>query len=97
MRSLIIEGARWDYESMSLADADPMQLYSLMPIIMFKPIQKKKAAAANIYQCPLYTYPDRVGSPTRASFQIYVELLSGAYDPGFWIKRGTAMLLSTAL
>eukprot|EP00392_Amoebophrya_sp_AT5.2_P008787 g8815.t1 len=96
VRSLIIEGGRWDYESMALADAEPMALYSLMPIIMFKPIVKKKAAGNDIYQCPLYAYPNRVGSPTRASFQIYVELKSGAYDPGFWIKRGTAMLLATA-
>ncbi|CAD7941177.1 unnamed protein product [Amoebophrya sp. A25] len=96
VRSLIIEGAKWDYENMSLADAEPMQLFSGMPIIMFKPVVKKKAAGGDIYQCPLYTYPDRVGSPTRASFQLYIELKSGAYDPGFWIKRGTAMLLSTA-
>ena len=62
-----------------------------------KPIQKKKAASETaIYQCPLYFYPVRAGAPTRPSFVIYVEVKTGAEAPGFWVKRGTAMLLCTA-
>jgi len=95
-RSMILEGARWDYESSCLADAEPMQLYGSVPIFLFKPIAKKKAADINaVYQCPLYYFPNRTGSPTRPSFQIWVEVKSGQYTPGFWVKRGTAFLLTT--
>lgn len=152
---------RWDYESMALADAEPMQLFSLVPIIMFKPITKKKVCTrcttirtahiifpphhlcttttsiiedlfcrqspslaifpcahpssllssrrahefsqvsaeqqASLYSCPVYYYPNRVGSPTRPSFVVWVDVKSGASTPAdFWIKRGSAMLLSTA-
>ena len=94
---MILEGARWNTEGVCLEDAEPMQLYAPVPIILFKPIQKKKAASETaIYQCPLYFYPVRAGAPTRPSFVIYVEVKTGAEAPGFWVKRGTAMLLCTA-
>lgn len=95
VKDIILEGARWDLESMTLADAEPMMLFAPMPVILFKPITKKKFGDG-YYQCPLYVYPNRNGSPTRPSFQIYVEVKSGIYDSGFWVKRGTAMLLATA-
>jgi dynein heavy chain len=91
-----LEGAKWNTEGSCLEDAEPMQLYASVPIILFKPIAKKKTASETaIYQCPLYFYPNRAGAPTRPSFMIWVEVKTGDETPGFWIKRGTAMLLCT--
>merc|ERR1712194_892311 len=98
-KDLILEGGKWDMDAMSLGDQDPMMLYSPVPVILFKPIAKKKqteSTSNTIYQCPVYVYPNRNGSPTRPSFVVWVEVKSGAQEPGFWIKRGTAMLLATA-
>jgi len=96
VKSMLLEGATWDTENAALQDAEPMQLYSAFPILLFKPIQKKKAAGDSIYQCPLYMYPVRTGTRERPSFVVWVELKSGEFTPSFWIKRGTAMLLATA-
>lgn len=97
IRGLILEGAKWNIEGGHLEDAEPMQLFGSVPIILFKPMAKKKSAdVTTVYQCPMYYYPNRTGAPTRPSFQIWVEVKTGEYPPGFWVKRGTAFLLTTA-
>jgi dynein heavy chain, axonemal len=100
IKSLIIEGAQWDYEIMGLADAEPMMLYSQMPVIYFRPMARRKGAGGSTdksYECPIYMYPVRSGSRERPSFVIWVDLKSGEHTGGFWIKRGTAMLLGTGM
>jgi dynein heavy chain len=96
---MLLENAKWDVQAGSLAEPDPLALYSTMPITHFKPVSKKKAAteaeAGGIYHCPLYIYPLRVGRD-RSSFVIWVDLKSGPFDHAFWTKRGTALLLSTS-
>ena len=92
---LYIEGARWDYENGHLADAEPMKLVTNMPIVHFKPSESKRKAKG-LYTCPVYLYPIRTGSRERPSFMVAVDLKVGEYDATFWIKKGTAMLLSTA-
>ena len=93
---LYIEGARWDHEAGTLADALPMKLVSDMPAIHFKPAEVKRKAPKGMYSCPVYLYPIRTGTRERPSFMVAVNLKAGDYDANFWIKRGTAMLLSTA-
>jgi len=96
IKSMILEGAKWDTNQGALADADTMQLFSPMPIVHFKPVARKKTTSDGIYQCPLYLYPIRTGSRERPSFMIWVDLKSGQYSPDLWTKRGTALLLSVA-
>jgi dynein heavy chain len=97
MKGMILEGAKWDMNQACLCEPDPMALYAPMPVIHFKPVQKKKTSgAADIYGCPLYLYPVRTGTRERPSFVCYIDIKSGAVDPGFWIKRGTALLLCIA-
>lgn len=94
---LFLEGARWEGTN-GLSEPNPMELYSTMPIIHFKPVESKKKLirdSKETYICPLYLYPVRDGSRERPSFMIAVELSSGAQKPDHWIKRGTALLLST--
>lgn len=49
-----------------------------------------------LYSCPCYYYPIRTGTPDRAAYVVAVDLRSGAESSDFWIKRGTALLLSLA-
>ncbi len=70
------------------------ELFCPMPIVHFKPAENKKKAGKAVYVCPLYMYPVRTGTRERPSFMIPVELKSGAQEPEFWVKRGTALLLA---
>jgi dynein heavy chain len=95
-KNFSLEGARWDSNAGALTDAETMQLFAPMPIVHFKPVAKKKNLTDGYYQCPLYLYPIRTGSRERPSFMIWVDLKAGAHNSDFWIKRGTALLLSLA-
>jgi dynein heavy chain len=96
MHGLFLEGARWDYEHGHLTEPHPMELFSDMPIIHFKPTMAKKKIPRGTYQCPTYMYPFRSGSRERPSFVIEVNLKCGVFTNDFWIKRGTALLLALA-
>ena len=93
---LYIEGGKWDIEKLCLCEAEVMELACPMPILHFKPIQKRAKPPQNIYQCPTYYYPTRQGTPYMDSFMLYVDLKCGDYPAEFWIKRGTALLMSLA-
>merc|ERR1712137_647197 len=67
IKNMILEGAKWDYNGMHLTDADPMQLFAPMPIVHFKPVNRKKTTTDGFYQCPLYLYPVRTGTRERPS------------------------------
>lgn len=92
---LILEGARWDAENKCLTEPMPMELFSPLPMVHFKPVERKKQAKS-MYTCPLYLYPVRTGTRERPSFMIALELRSGEKPPTFWVKRGTAALLALA-
>lgn len=49
-----------------------------------------------MYACPAYYYPQRKGTVTKDSYQLTLDLKSGDQQPNFWVKRGTAILLSLA-
>jgi dynein heavy chain len=91
---LYLEGAKWNLEGQCLCEPEPMELYWPMPNIHFKPVKDKKKAKTNVYSSPCYYYPVREGTRERPSFMFYIDLKSGDYGQEFWIKRGTALLLS---
>lgn len=39
---MYLEGARWDMNTMTLADANPMELEAKMPIVHFKPVDNRR-------------------------------------------------------
>ena len=96
IRGLYLEGAKWDIDRNCLIDSEPMKLYDELPVIHFKPIQKRPGGKTNFYNCPAYYYPIRAGSVSRDSFMIEIEVRTGDFKPEFWIKRGTAILMSLA-
>jgi len=96
VRDLYLEGAGWNHEKKCLCEPDTMKLIVKMPVMHFKPTERKnKASASNVtYQAPLYMYGRRTGTRERPSFVTMVDLDAGGVDPSQWIKRGTALLLS---
>lgn len=89
VRGMFLEGAGWDKKKQCLKEPLPMELVTAMPIIHFKPVDNQKKRTRGLYQCPAYYYPER-----SSSFVIVVDLKSGLENSDFWIKRGTALLLS---
>ncbi|GAB5364245.1 hypothetical protein AAMO2058_000953100 [Amorphochlora amoebiformis] len=101
IKGFYLEGAQWDVDNWYLDEPLPMQLYCEMPIIHFKPVDGKKAKDKGMYACPVYRYPIRTGPRENPSYVISVKLRlppvttnSMKSSPSFWIKRGTALLLS---
>jgi len=93
---LFLEGAKWDHEKGCLAEPEVMELKVRMPVIHFKPIQKRSKPPQNIYDCPTYYYPKRSGTTVRDSFLMKIDLRTLEQPAEFWVKRGTALLLSLA-
>ncbi|XP_044753245.1 dynein axonemal heavy chain 2 [Coccinella septempunctata] len=94
VRGLFLEGAGWDKKPACLIEPQPMQLVCPMPLIHFKPVEQQKKKTRGLYQCPTYYYPIRTGSQHQPSYVVAVDLNSGTETSDFWIKRGTALLLS---
>nr|XP_012223058.1 PREDICTED: dynein heavy chain 2, axonemal-like [Linepithema humile] len=97
IRSIFLEGAGWDKENAVLIEPEPMQLICNMPVIHFRPVEQVKKKAKDLYSCPCYYYPQRSGDQTRPAFVVAVDLKAGPQGPDFWVKRGTALLLSLAV
>ncbi|XP_023235268.1 dynein heavy chain 2, axonemal-like [Centruroides sculpturatus] len=91
---LYIEGAAWDRHNHCLIEAKPMQLIYPFPVVNFKPTEIKKKKDKELYLCPCYYYPDRMGTVEFPSFVIAIDVKSGEISSENWIKRGTAFLLN---
>ena len=50
----------------------------------------------DLYECPIYYYPERAGGMGRPSYIVSAELRSGTETPDHWIQRGVALLMSLA-
>ncbi|XP_076651590.1 dynein heavy chain 2, axonemal kl-2 [Halictus rubicundus] len=96
VRSIFLEGAGWDKKNNILVEPAPMQLVCNMPVIHFRPTEQLRKRTRGLYNSPCYYYPQRSGDQGRASFVVAVDLNIGPEGSDFWIKRGTALLLSLA-
>jgi dynein heavy chain len=73
---LVLEGAKWHEEKGYLCEPEVMELEVPMPVIHFKPIQRRKKLDS-LYSCPVYYYPIRSGTVSRDSYIMSIELKSG--------------------
>jgi len=107
VRGLYLEGARWDFDSHSLADSLPKQLYTSMPVMHLSPCKDREAPTEGIYRCPVYKVLSRRGvlSTTGHStnFIMWIEVPSeepvflnftGDADQEKWIKAGVGAFCS---
>jgi dynein heavy chain len=76
---LYLEGAKWDDEKQCLKEPDVMELTCMMPLLHFKPIQKRAKPPSNVYVCPAYYYPTRQGTISKDSFMLNIDLKCGEY------------------
>ena len=102
VRDMFLEGAGWDHENNCLCEPNMMELIVKMPVVHFKPTERKRektngSSKSTTYQCPLYMYPVRTGTRERPSFITMIELDAGGLGAEHWVKRGTALLLSLAI
>lgn len=93
---LYLEGAKWNFDKQCLMEPEVMELQVPMPVIHFKPIQKRSKPPQNMYTCPTYYFPQRDGTIDKDSFMLNIDLKTGENTPEFWVKRGTALLMSLA-
>ena len=77
-------------------EPEVMELICLMPVLHFKPIPKRAKQPPGLYECPCYYYPNRQGGIGRDSYMLRIDLKTGDQPSDFWVKRGTALLMSTA-
>ncbi|XP_030749874.1 dynein heavy chain 2, axonemal [Sitophilus oryzae] len=97
VRGTYLEGAGWDKKNSILVEPQPMQLVCPMPLIHFKPMEQLKKKTKGLYLCPCYYFPVRTGVAGRPAYVVAVDLKCGEIEGSdYWIKRGTALLLSLA-
>lgn len=90
VRGLYLEGAGWDRRGQCLREPLPMELVCPMPVVHFRPVDgARRRPGRRVYACPCYYVPQRSGA-----FVIAVDLQAGSEVSDFWVKRGTALLLS---
>jgi len=97
VRGLYLEGARWNMEAADLDEALPKVLYSLGPVMWFKPCHKDEMTRFPHYQCPMYRTAERRGTlaTTGHSTNFVMRVLVPSSKPEkHWIKRGVAILTS---
>lgn len=95
IHGLYLEGANWNLDKMCLAEPKIMELEVQMPVIHFKPKEKKAKQLINTYSCPCYYYPIRKGVVSHDSFMMNIDLkLENSESADHWVKRGAALLMS---
>nr|AML30858.1 axonemal inner arm dynein heavy chain 2 [Marsilea vestita] len=97
VEGMFLEGARWDYDTMMLAESQPKVLFSAAPMIWLKPTEASKKKEGHCYRCPLYRTTERRGvlatTGHSSNFVTNVELPTDKASE-HWVRRGVAMFLS---
>ena len=91
-----MQGARFDLETMKMAESKPRELFAEVPVIHLNPcVSTEKSYDHGIYTCPVYKTSRRAGtlSTTGHSTNFVVPLEIPSDQPEMhWIREGTALL-----
>jgi dynein heavy chain len=91
---LFMDGARWDMEKRTIADSRPGEMFSLVPVIHFRPEADYKPNPTE-YSAPVYKTSVRAGTLSTTgmstNFVIAVEMPTED-DASKWVLMGCALL-----
>ena len=91
---LLLEGARWDMETMELQESLPKVLFSFAPTMHWVPFRRADVPKYPMYDCPVYKTSDRRGvlatTGHSSNFVCMISMPSGR-DQDHWMG-GVAML-----
>uniref|UniRef100_A0A8C2HK74 Uncharacterized protein n=1 Tax=Cyprinus carpio TaxID=7962 RepID=A0A8C2HK74_CYPCA len=85
---LYMEGARWDIQGGTIAEARLKELTPSMPVIAVRAIPNDRQETRNTYECPVYK------TKLRANTYIWTFSLKSRERPAKWVLAGVALLLS---
>jgi dynein heavy chain len=92
-----IDGARWDRENLTLADALPKMLFDQMVVMWLQPMKIEDISMEGCYPCPCYIESNRRGILTTSghssNFIMDFAIPTKDKTASFWVKRGVALLL----
>jgi len=96
---LFMEGARWDGDVGLLAESNPGELFTPVPVVWLEPIESSEleviSSQSGGYQCPLYKVSTRAGTlSTTGHSTNFVRALEipSKLPSEHWVRRGVAML-----
>ena len=88
---LLLEGARWDWQSGIMDESRPKEMFSIMPVVLCRAVfvPKKDRVDKSIYQCPVYR------TIRRGNTYIFnAQLKTSSKNPSRkWILGGVAIIL----
>lgn len=92
---MFLEGCRWNNDAYSLIESEPKVLYTICPLVWFKPCKPEDFSQAQSYNCPIYKTSERRGvlMTTGHSTNHVLDLrVPTTTHPDHWRKRGVAIL-----
>ncbi|XP_025728782.1 dynein axonemal heavy chain 11 isoform X1 [Callorhinus ursinus] len=87
LHGLIMEGARWDTQSGTIAEACLKEVTSVMPVIFAKAIPTDRQETKHTYECPVYR------TKMRGSNYVWTFRLKSPDKTAKWVLAGVALLL----
>ncbi|XP_074223450.1 dynein axonemal heavy chain 11 isoform X1 [Camelus bactrianus] len=89
LHGLFMEGARWDPQSGTIADARLKEIRSAMPVIFAKAIPVDRQETKHTYECPVYK------TKTRGPDYVWTFRLKSKEKTARWMLAGVALLLES--
>uniref|UniRef100_A0A8C5KUF0 Dynein axonemal heavy chain 11 n=1 Tax=Jaculus jaculus TaxID=51337 RepID=A0A8C5KUF0_JACJA len=87
LHGLLLEGASWDPQAGTLADARLKELTSMMPVIFVKAIPMDRHETKHTYECPVYK------TKARGPTYVWSFRLKSKEKTAKWVLAGVALLL----
>jgi dynein heavy chain len=84
---LYAEGARWNWQSGLLEEAEPREMFCELPVVQCKAILVDKLETNGVYRCPVYKTPNR--GPTY----VFTASLRTKFPSPKWVLAGCCLVM----